>query len=253
MMGEGITLCRSIACRAELEEWRGRAEATYQALTEVRCHEGLAQATRLVPKGEKFVPTASSLTIRAVLPEEGLRAMLAGIAHSKIGDWIKEQLAGPGICDVDQSWVRRQYAPGRYPPLHAPHGWHQDGALGFRFLSQNEGASESATILSMATCWIALDACGTDAPGLEFIIRRLDELIKPGALTDESVRREFPEEALWRPVLAPGDAVVFRGDLLHRTYVTPAMTRDRTSIELRFFAADRIPERLKRDRFIPMD
>ena len=105
----------------------------------------------------------------------------------------------------------------------------------------------------MVTCWIALDACGTDAPGLEFIIRRLDELIKPGALTDESVRREFPEEALWRPVLAPGDAVVFRGDLLHRTYVTPAMTRDRTSIELRFFAADRIPERVKRDRFIPMD
>jgi hypothetical protein len=45
--------------------------------------------------------------------------------------------------------------------------------------------------------------------------------------------------------------LIFRGDILHRTHVVPEMTKDRTSIELRFFSAVSIPERLQTDRFIP--
>jgi hypothetical protein len=163
-----------------------------------------------------------------------------------------DQLGSRAACDVDQSWVRRQYAPRNYPPWHGPHGWHQDGALGFDYLSHGDGTFPPDALLSMVTCWIPLTACGLEAPGLELITRRLEGLLAPGALTDERVRARFADGEFWRPVMEPGDALLFRGDILHRTHVTPAMTKNRTSIELRFFAADCIPARLKSDRFVAL-
>src|SRR4029077_7567244 len=103
------------------------------------------------------------------------------------------------------------------------------------------------------TCWVSLDPCGTDAPGLELVNRRFDALFPPAELIEEHVRSRFAAEEFWRPVLEPGDALLFRGDILHRTHVTPAMTQDRTSIELRFFPLENLPARLKGDRFISID
>jgi hypothetical protein len=105
----------------------------------------------------------------------------------------------------------------------------------------------------MATCWIPLTVCGLEAPGLELIQKRVEYSFPPAELLDEKMRGRFSPEVFWRPVLHPGDALLFRGDLLHRTYVTPQMDHDRTSIELRFFPGDAIPERLKQDRFILLD
>ena len=53
-----------------------------------------------------------------------------------------------------------------------------------------------------------------------------------------------------QPVLQAGDALVFDGGVLHHTHVRPRMNRDRTSLELRFFAAAQIPFRLRDDRFL---
>jgi hypothetical protein len=53
-------------------------------------------------------------------------------------------------------------------------------------------------------------------------------------------------------VLAPGDALVFGGGVLHHTHVAPTMTRDRTSLELRFFPAGEPPSRLRGDRFLTL-
>jgi hypothetical protein len=80
----------------------------------------------------------------------------------------------------------------------------------------------------------------------------VDALLPPAVLTDVRVRARFAPNDFWRPALQPGDALVFRGDLVHRTHVTPAMTDDRTGIELRFFAADASPARLAGDRFFPI-
>ena len=153
-------------------------------------------------------------------------------------------------CTLTQSWVRRQYAPHRYPPLHAPHGWHQDGALGFDFLSHPGERFPSDALLSMVTCWIALGPCGMDAPGLEIVTPRLGTLLAPGELMDERVRARFAPEEFYRPAMEAGDAVLMRGDILHRTLVRPQMTKDRTSIELRFFEAENLPVRLKGNRFL---
>jgi ectoine hydroxylase-related dioxygenase (phytanoyl-CoA dioxygenase family) len=179
--------------------------------------------------------------------------MLAKLFAGPAGEWIKHELSGQFACDVDQAWVRRQYGPQHYPAFHAPHGWHQDGALGFDFLSHENSSFPPDAILPMVTCWIALSPCGAEAPGLELVTQRLETLLAPMDLADARVRTRFTPELFWQPVMEPGDALLFRGDILHRTYVTSAMTKDRTSIELRLFPADNLPPRIKDDRFVRLD
>jgi hypothetical protein len=151
----------------------------------------------------------------------------------------ERMLDAPVFCDVDQCWVRRQYSPGNYPPLHAPHSWHQDGALHFDFQACAGRKPPPDAMLDMITCWIPLTPCGIDAPGLELIATGTEGLLIPAQLTDRCIRERFALEDFRRPAMQPGDILLFRGGVLHRTHVTPEMTRDRTSIELRFFAADR--------------
>lgn len=246
-------MVQSVLAGAQLAHCTSRIDIEYQKLEIARQQGGPEAATRIVAPGERFVPTASSLTLGAILSHEDRRILLAEIGAASAGAWIRGELGSRLACDLDQAWVRRQYAPWRYPPLHAPHGWHQDGGLGFDFPSHRGGTFPSDALLPMVTCWITLGPCGTYAPGLEFVARRLDRLLAPTELTDESVREHFGPEEFWRPAMESGDALLFRGDVLHRTHVTPAMTNNRTSIEVRFFMADNIPARLQDDRFLLMD
>ncbi len=169
-----------------------------------------------------------------------LRALVRGELRRRLGAHL--------ACDLDQCWVRRQYAPRNAPPPHAAHSWHQDGALNFDFAAHAGAALPADALLEMLTCWIALTACGVDAPGLEWVDAPIARLLAPSDLTEERVRASFAPATFQRPAMRAGDALLLRGDTLHRTHVTPAMTHDRTSIELRFFAAQ--PERLRGDRFI---
>jgi hypothetical protein len=102
----------------------------------------------------------------------------------------------------------------------------------------------------MVTIWIALNPCGLDAPGLELVTSPTEQLLHPDQLIESYVRARFASELCWKPVLSPGDALLFSGSILHRTHVLPGMSQDRTSIELRCFSADKLPSRLKGDRFI---
>ena len=249
---DAIALVPSVLLPSLLSTWTSKINLAYQKLEAERQQHGLEGVSRLVAPGQRFVPTASSLTIGAVLSDENLRALFAALNLAPAGSWTRNQLQDRVACDLDQAWVRRQYAPRHYPPLHAPHGWHQDGALGFDFLAAREGQFPPDALLPMVTCWIALGSCGADAPGLELVTRRLEELLAPADLTAQSVRARFAPDDFWQPILDPGDALLFRGDILHRTHVTSSMTEDRTSLELRFFPADSLPARLKGDRFLPV-
>ena len=195
-----------------------------------------------------FNAHSSSLRLGAMVGLD-LPTIAASLLDGELGSLCHAQLGNELVCAVDHCWVRRQYAPGRYPRGHAAHAWHQDGALGFDFLGAGAQVPRSA-LLSMLTCWIALTPCGADAPGLEFVDREIDALLPLAALADEAVRARHHEGELMRPVLAPGDALVFGGGVLHHTHVLPAMHLDRTSVELRFFPAKDIPERLRHDRFL---
>ena len=243
---------RSVLVQPGLAAWTSHIEARYETLEATRHRDGPVAASRLVSPGQRFVPTASSFTIGECFAGENLNALVLAILAGPAGGWIRNELNTRIACDVDQSWVRRQYAPQNYPPWHAPHGWHQDGALGFDFSSHGDREFPPGAVLSMVTCWIALTPCGADAPGLEFITRRLKGLCAPAELTEASVGARFAAQEFCRPMLAAGDALSFRGDLLHRTHVIPAMTRNRTSLELRFFPAESLPPRLKGDLFLPL-
>ncbi len=199
--------------------------------------------------GNDFNPHSSSLRARALAPSLDLPAIAATLLAGEVGALSRGLLGDELALNLDQCWVRRQYAPDRAPPGHAPHSWHQDGALGFDFLG---ASSPEGALLAMVTCWIALTPCGEDAPGLELVARDEPSLLALADLQDSAVRKTRPEREFLRPILDPGDALVFDGGLLHHTHVAATMSHDRTSLELRFFPAASIPSRLRGDRFLPL-
>jgi Phytanoyl-CoA dioxygenase (PhyH) len=202
---------------------------------------------KVAPSSE-FVPECSSFRLGAIA------AFAVLDVWSALGSHVGERcvgVLGPSLAiDSDQCWVRRQYTPESAPARHRPHSWHQDGALGFDFARSGDPPIPDAALLRTVTCWIALAPCGLDAPGLELVTDRVDRMLSPAQLADGAVDRRWPAARRVRPALEAGDAVVFSGDVLHRTHVSAAMTQTRTSIELRCFPADAIPDRLAGDEFV---
>ena len=224
-------LIRGAAGAATVDRWRNAIDAQ--------------PAWRERRPDADFNPQASSLRLRAVAaldPTAIAQALLGGA----VGAWCRSRLGEALACAVDQCWVRRQYAPARRPAGHATHAWHQDGALGYDFL--RPGMPPSDALLEMVTCWVALTPCGRDAPGLELERDGGDRLLTLAALGETAARLAEDAGAAWRPELGPGDALLFDGGVVHRTDARPGMSRDRTSIELRFFAAADRPARLGGER-----
>jgi hypothetical protein len=118
----------------------------------------------------------------------------------------------------------------RVPHDANPSEWHQDGA----FMGQN---------IRSLNVWLALSHCGDDAPGLDVVGRRLDEIVETGtdgAFLQWTVGRAAVERAargaIVRPIFDPGDVLLFDHMNLHCTAVDPGMTRDRYAVEAWFFA-----------------
>ena len=215
---------------------------------------------RGAPLPSRLVPSKHAVNVgqASCLPGERFSASGVGGTEAEgrqdacptlLLECIEHALGGPVVCDLDQAWVRRQYAVHRRPPGHVAHSWHQDGALLYPFDPTGARAPDADGLLRMVTCWVALTPCGQNAPGLELVRQHLDSLLPPSELTDSRVCARCPAELFWRPVMEPGDVLLFDGSTLHRTHVEPHMEADRTSIELRFFPAHSIPERLAGDRF----
>ena len=114
--------------------------------------------------------------------------------------------------------------------------WHQDGA----FLGDGVRA---------LNVWVALSDCGVDAPGMDLLPRRFDQVVETGtggALFDwsvgpETVARLSTDAPVVRPHFRAGDTLLFDDLFLHRTAVDPAMTRSRYAIESWFFAPSSYP------------
>jgi ectoine hydroxylase-related dioxygenase (phytanoyl-CoA dioxygenase family) len=115
--------------------------------------------------------------------------------------------------------------------------WHQDGAfLGARTRTVN--------------LWVALTACGEDAPGLEIVPWRLNDIVPPGthgsifdwSVGEGKVVELAGDRQLVSPRYAPGDAMLFDHLCLHRTGVRPGMTRGRYALETWMFAPSTYPD-----------
>lgn len=158
--------------------------------------------------------------------------LLAPLVESGLDPSLSEVVGYDLAPSMEESWVRKKYAPRRAPKAHHPQDWHQDGALGVRFPTE-PGVSPPMTRL--VTCWLPLNPCGTDSPGLEFIRRRQEALLHFTELNDANLRGRFARGEFWAPNLDFGDVLVFLNGTLHRTHLHPAMEQDRMSIEYRLF------------------
>jgi hypothetical protein len=126
----------------------------------------------------------------------------------------------------------------RRVPTDTNTNWHQDGAfLGREVRSLN--------------LWLALSPCGVDAPGLDIVPQRFDDILPTGtegALFDWSVSPQVVEDAaggpdaIVSPEFEPGDALLFDHMFVHRTGVRPGMTQERWAIESWFFAPSSYPD-----------
>ncbi|MGI9602358.1 MAG: hypothetical protein ACR2QE_10765 [Acidimicrobiales bacterium] len=122
----------------------------------------------------------------------------------------------------------------RLVPLDAIGGWHQDGA----FLGRD---------IKAINIWLTLSPCGVDAPGLDVVDHRLDEIVETGtggAAYDWAVGDQVVDGlgGVVRPRFEAGDIMIFDEMNLHRTAMDPAMTKPRYAIEFWCFSAARYPD-----------
>ncbi len=124
----------------------------------------------------------------------------------------------------------------RRVPVETGTDWHQDGA----FLGDE---------IRTVNVWLTLTHCGDDAPGLDLVPTRIDQILETGtngAIFDWSVGAGTIEQVVdpgrvVRPIFEAGDALLFDQRFLHRTAVDAAMTRSRYAIESWFFAPSHYP------------
>ena len=140
-----------------------------------------------------------------------------------LGDLVRGYFGEPPMLLARKGTLRRMAHGGKTG------GWHQDGAF------------MGADIRSL-NIWLALTHCGDDAPGLDLVGRRLDELVQTGEgafadwATDPDSGRGGRGGAIERPIFDPGDVLLFDQLNLHRTTIDPGMDKDRYAIETWLFA-----------------
>jgi hypothetical protein len=113
--------------------------------------------------------------------------------------------------------------------------WHQDG----KFLGE----------VRALNLWLSLSHCGDEAPGLDIVPRRLDDLLESGGegIFPIQVDQTLAEEAagdlgILRPIFEPGDALLFDDRFLHKTGSDPEMPNPRYAIESWFFGPSAFPD-----------
>ena len=198
-----------------------------------RCFEAIGTG-QAMPERYRFNRPSHSVLLTA-LTDFGCEdvELTAPLAVPGLDAMFSEAVGGAWRCNMEQSWVRKKFAPRAAPAReYHPHSWHQDGALGVRFPAE---PGPMVPMTELVTCWIPLDACGKDSPGLEFVRRRLGELVHFTQLDDGAMRRRFAAQEFWAPELEFGDGMVFLNGTLHRTYAREEMQSNRLSVEYRIF------------------
>jgi hypothetical protein len=199
-----------------------------------RCFQAI-NTERSLPERYQFSRSSHSVLLTALLDfgcdrAEELTAPLSATGLEKL---FSAAIGPEWTCNMEQSWVRKKFAPLPVPtPGYHLQNWHQDGALGIRFPLEPGPVIPMTPLL---TCWIPLNRCGIDSPGLEFVRGRQPALLHFTELDDSALRQRFAAQDFWAPALEFGDGLVFLNDILHRTCVREEMTQDRLSVEYRIF------------------
>ncbi len=225
-LGEyGVTLLRDVFpkdCLTRLKE------------AAVRCFEAVRMQSA-VPGHYGFNRFSHSVLLSALTDFgcEDVEELVKPLSAPGVHELFLQALGGNWTCGMEQSWVRKKFSPCQVPDLqYHSQDWHQDGALGVSF-PPDPGPAIPMTRL--VTCWIPLNPCGFDSPGLEFVRHGQEGLLHFTELEDSAFRRRFPPQDFWAPALELGDGLVFLNSTLHRTYTRPEMRHNRLSVEYRAF------------------
>lgn len=153
--------------------------------------------------------------------------------------WIDRQLTAPLIRPLLAAYfgkraylLQGQSSPRRQLAAHAERsiGFHQD----------HEFMGPMSRALNF---WLPLTPAGGEWPGLEIWLgspqHPLLSFAQSAADREQALAR-MPAEALWRPELGPGDALILTHYTIHRTLLTPEMRHTRISSEMRLISADDI-------------
>jgi hypothetical protein len=197
------------------------------------CFQAIA-AERPLPEHYRFSRSSHSVLLSALLDfgctSAGLMALMSAPCLEQL---FSEAIGGRWICKMEQSWARKKFAPPLAPTAgYHLQNWHQDGALGAQFPLK---PGPTIPMTELLTCWIPLNPCGVDSPGLEFVRRRQPALLHFSELDHSALRQRFSPEEFWAPMLEFGDGLVFLNGTLHRTYARTEMHHNRLSVEYRIF------------------
>jgi hypothetical protein len=154
--------------------------------------------------------------------------MLDTFERAGLKDAIRGYLGEPPVISVQKCTLRRV-------DPDAGRGWHQDGA----FMGD----------VRALNVWLSLSRCGDEAPGMDIVPRRLEQIVPTGtegAMFEWSVSEQVAEEAagdtgVLRPIFEPGDVLLFDEMFLHSTAAEPEMRKSRWAIESWFFGASASP------------
>jgi hypothetical protein len=154
--------------------------------------------------------------------------MLDAFDQIGLSRMVEGYLGEPGLLSLHKTTLRKAD-----PSVGG--AWHQDGAF-----------MGDARALNL---WLSLSHCGDEAPGLDIVPARIDEIvIEHEAMLDVELTRSRAREAaaargveIARPIFEPGDALFFDELFLHQTASDPSMPNPRFAIESWFFSAHGFP------------
>ena len=208
-----------------------RADGPAAGLTRHRDQSWLAALPLPRPEAQSLGRhwVAASGGILAADTPRLLHQLLETYTDLGLGEVVTEYLGERPVLSANKCTFRRV-------PLTSSTDWHQDGA----FLGRG---------IRALNIWIALTDCGVDAPGMDLLPRRLDDIVETGtggaifdwAVGPAVVERLAADSPVVRPEFRAGDALLFDDLFLHRTAIDPTMTRPRYAIESWFFAPTSYP------------
>lgn len=98
---------------------------------------------------------------------------------------------------------------------------------------------------SLVNLWVPMHDCGLGRPGLEIVNQPVASLVPTVATAEnfyssiateiapDQITRLSDATQLWHPAFRAGDFMLFKGTMIHRTYVSSDMTDERISADIR--------------------
>jgi len=147
------------------------------------------------------------------------------VANSAIPEILEKLFNEKPVIPLQHVLVRKYHAINSYQNILP---FHQD----------IQAVDKRASV----TSWIPFNECGTEAPGLELVGKRVTGRLPTsktskfnlGAEITENYIMSLYQDDLIHPTFSLGDAILFLNTTPHRSYVTPAMSKPRYSVEIRY-------------------